>query len=233
MTTTETDAVARIVANAAPVLAIDACSALDILRAPARNLDSSHLQAALYLLERGESDPIGLNIVIIEQAITECARHREAVLQECRTALTKLDESIRRVTDQHTTIGVAYQAGPALAMAGYGTASEAILDRFLDKAIDLEHTPYEAAAYARLMQNRRPSKNGDAGADCLIMETFVGMCAALQQAGHHAQRIFLTSNIADYGNDRAVHPDVLQDLGAVGASCAFTFAEARFALFPA
>src|SRR5262245_28076014 len=95
--TTLADAVARIVANQAPVLCMDACVVLDFYRAPARDFAAGHLEAGVFLLEKAEQQDPELNVILMEQVAREIARNAEAIRLEGERALEKHDQNAQRI----------------------------------------------------------------------------------------------------------------------------------------
>lgn len=63
-------AVRGIIANSAPILCLDTCSLLDLVRDPMRpKFDRRHAESALRLITRVESVPSTLTIVLTQQVV--------------------------------------------------------------------------------------------------------------------------------------------------------------------
>lgn len=225
--------VEQIVASNVPLLFPDACSLLDLLRAPSRDLPFAHLSAALHLADKAELQVPELIIVTAQQVHDETTRHIEDVKKEGQLALEKHDARTENLVALLNIMGIKI-ATDEVGSVGYQDAVDKLVARYLATTGPLNDVPWEPAAIRRMRDRRAPASRGTQLADCIIFESFLGLVNTLRASGYEQKAIFLTSNKSDFADRvRAVpHADIAPELAAVSADLCFTFPSARYSLFP-
>jgi hypothetical protein len=201
-------AVATIQANPAPVVYLDTCVLLDVIRAPLRNTAAA-VQAAAELLTGAQRGTPTVHLVIGCPTPTEWNDHVEEALTECTTAVTSVDA----VSDAWGFLGVAgIPPLPALAMS--------LPDRLKDLSEDLRNAAILldkdadalSRAIERVIKAEKPAKKGGQGAkDAVIMEHALGLTSALRAVGFGHPCIFASSNTHDFAvsNTTTLHPTLV------------------------
>lgn len=226
--------VRRVVAAGAPVLCLDSCALLDLMRDPSRDkFNGAHALAALHLLDRAEATPQALSIVIAQQVAAEVAEHMDNIQSESERVLVRLDETVNRILGVVTAYGLPSPAGPAISQLGLSKASRAIVERFIAVAMTArEEADYPVRAWGRVQAGRAPASRAKQSVkDCVIIETYLESARLLRAAGFPEKVLFLTSNTADYaeGARSSLHGDLAGDFAAAKIDFATDFLAARYA----
>ena len=88
------DLAVQIIEAGIPVLLLDTCSILDIVRAPIREQMSVHdIEAVHSLLDRATGSSHQISLVVTEQVVTEFEKHLADVAQDCCKAIKKASDS--------------------------------------------------------------------------------------------------------------------------------------------
>jgi len=198
-------AVITIQAHPAPVVYLDTCVLLDIIRAPLRNAASA-VQAASELLTGARRVPPTVYPVIGCPTPTEWDDHVEGAVTDCTTAVS----SVNAVSEAWSFLGMAgIPFLPVLAMD--------LPDRLKDLSETLRNVAILldkdadalSRAIDRVIKAERPAKKGGKGAkDAVILEHAIGLTNALRAAGFGQTCIFVSSNTDDFAVSKttALHP---------------------------
>jgi hypothetical protein len=196
--------IAAIVAGGAPVLCIDTCSLLDIVRDPRRDTARPHEAVAAHDLVAAAEDG-RLTILIAPQVVGELGDNRAKVEGETTAALEKLREMARRIDGLVAAFGVAGTMDTSH-LAGHVDRASALLDRWLSAAFTIVEGPEIAArAFDRVRTARTPSRQGKENMkDCAVIETYLEVVAAFRSAGGTTKAVFVSANTNDYAGDVGV-----------------------------
>src|SRR6266508_2233001 len=117
LTTRET--VEQIRFGGEPVLCLDTCAVLDVVRDPTRKkFGGAQVRAAMELLSWVESAPRGLSLVTSATVGMEIDAHLKDVEEESFRILKALDERTLRAASIFEAIGVSISGVPKLAELG-------------------------------------------------------------------------------------------------------------------
>lgn len=227
------EAVPQITATGAPVLCIDTCALLDLVRAPARKLGAGHVEAANFLLKKAEEQQSQLSIVLMKQVCDELPQYLERAKDEANQALKRLDEETKRSVELLAALGVAPPNAFEFVPFEFANKAEDLITGISNAAAKIDDQPFVGAAGQRVRDRRRPARQGrDSFGDCIILEAFLSLVTKLRTCGFQREIVFLTSNTSDFAdeNKKVVHPEIRADLG--DAELSFSFLEARYHLFP-
>ena len=206
-------AVATIQANPAPVVFLDTCVLLDIIRAPLRNAASA-VEAATELLIGTQHSPPSVHLVIGPPTPKEWSDHVDEVVTDCTTAVN----SVNAVSEAWSYLGMAgIPPLPAAAMLlpnrlrnlSQDLRNAAIL---LDKDADAL-----SRAIDRVINVLRPMrKEGKGAKDAVILEHAIGLTRALRAAAFGQTCFFVSSNTNDFAKSKTttLHPHLAGDFGA-------------------
>ena len=225
-------AVARIQLAVAPVVLLDSCVLLDIVRAPLRNT-ADIVEAASELLTGSKRTPPSVYLFVGCPTPKEWADHIDEVVADCRIAVHCVDA----VSRAWHFLGV--PGYPTLPRGGeklpdrLKTLSEQLLNSssVLDK--DAEAL---SRAIDRIINARKPARKGGQGAkDATILEHAIRLADALIARGVATRHVFVSSNTKDFadGNTTSAHPDIQPDIDrrdihySVSLTAAVTWLKAR------
>lgn len=192
------EAIERIVVEPAPVLLLDACSMLDIVRAPLNRGGEQTVRAAVALT----STEVSVWLVLAEVAEREWHNNLPSVVRDCTTKLVQLEESV-----SHARAALAPLAGAetAAVLPSGAVASVELLRalgaRMVDRALRLD--PDERcrlAAGDRVAGGYPPSRRGkEQYTDCEILEHYLELARQLRAVEFDHPVVFVSSNTIDYG----------------------------------
>lgn len=190
---------AKVVSLRAPVLMLDTCVLLDVIRDITRqDVKYHHVQAAMAMLQAAES---GANLVLLmaEQVSAELQINLPDVEKGAETSLKKFLALVKHVDQVAAEFGaVGMMASSHL--ADHVVRARATMDRW-EKAA-LPATPglgVPSKAINRVVNAIAPSRRGkDSTKDCLILETYLEAAAQLRAASFTGEIVFGSSNTDDY-----------------------------------
>lgn len=220
-----------IVARGVPVLCIDTCSVLDIMRDPTRDETKPHeRKAAIDLLDRLEKGD--LVCLIAEQVELEFNEHDLTVQDEAARAIRKLREKVERVNQIHGTFL------PAISISlthldGLVAPARQTVQRWLNASMLVPgSTDALIRAMDRVNRNVSPARKGkDSVKDCLVLETYLGAMDDLRGAGLPATAVFLSSNGKEYlGETNVLKTDLQADFTRTNMAYATNMGQAKVTL---
>ena len=194
----------------APVIFLDTCVLLDVVRAPLRNA-AGNVEAATELLTGATRKPPTVYLVIACPTPTEWGAHIDEAVQECENAVN----SVGAVSASCTFVGL-----PALGPLPAGLATlpdrlKTLSKKLLDASIILDKDGDALSrALDRLINARRPTREGgQGGKDAAILEHAISLVDALLVGGFAGRRMFVSSNIRDFATRKttAIHPQIRPD----------------------
>lgn len=191
----------------APVVFLDTCVLLDIVRAPLRNA-AGNVEAAKELWTGATRNPPTVYLVIACPTPTEWGAHVDEAVQESENAVN----CVSAVSATCPFVGL-----PALGplppnLATLPDRLKALSKDLLDKSILLDKdNDALSRAMDRVINGLKPARKGGQGAkDAAILEHAVSLVDALLVGGFAGRRAFVSSNTVDFAraNTTAVHPEI-------------------------
>jgi len=225
--------ISRLVELGAPVLCVDTCTVLDVVRDITREtVTPADVRAGLALLAMAEVGS-GLTVLMAEQVSLEIAGNVANVEQEAQAALEKFLVQAQRI---HDVAGAYGAQGPLQIRHLDGQVSRArpVLDRWVQVAQMVPHNDGVASrAFRRVNEPRTPARRGkESMKDCVIVEVYIEAASQLRAAGMTAPMVFASSNTKEYfaPNTRHLQADIAADLAAVGIEYAPNWGAAKYGL---
>lgn len=219
--------VASIQQAPAPVVLLDTCALLDIVRASHREEPSAaSVETALSLAERARQDPRGVWLVAAEVVDTEWADNWEHVVMQARREIGLLERRIDKLRSVAKHV-VPLQPIEVLELERLG-----IHDHLKDAAhalLRLTHiiTPDAQVilrARTRLTTGAPPAAKGKQEyKDCEIFEHYLALGRALRADGFQDGLFFVSSNTKDYGSPGKLLPRIEADLQSAGIDFVTSF----------
>jgi hypothetical protein len=220
--------VSRLVGQGLPVLCVDTCTVLDVVRDITREtVTTGDVNAGFALLSMAEEGS-DLIVLMAEQVTLEIASNVASVEQEAQAALQKFLAQAQRIHD----VAIAFGAQGNLQVRhldGHVGRAQPVLDRWKQVAQVVPHND-ASRAFRRVNEPRTPARRGkESMKDCVIVEAYIEAAGQLRAAGMTAPIVFASSNTKEYfaPNTRHLQGDIAQDLGAVGIEFAPNFGAAK------
>ena len=229
------DKVTQIVAKNAPVLCMDTCSILDLMRDPTRHgATTNDINVSKHLLEC--IDQHGTLVTLLaEQVSIEFNQHVDKIEGESRAALERLAKQVAQV-DQLVALHTTGQQVSAETQhwTAHPARSRLLSQRFVTSAFLAEQSDEIASkAYRRLNSASAPARQGkESSKDCLVIETYLEAIARLHQAGLQHTVVFVSSNTKDYtdGNSSVLRPELAAEFAGLNIAYAPNFGAAKHML---
>lgn len=216
-----------------PVLCVDTCTVLDVIRDITREtVLLTDVDAGLALLTMAETGS-DLVVLMAEQVAIELATHVSGVENEAKNSLMKFQSQAERIHD----VATAYGAEGALQvhhLDDHVNRARAVLDRWRSIARLVPHNDGVASrAFRRVNAPRTPARRGkESMKDCVIVEAYIEVASQLRAAGLSAPIVFASSNTKEYyaPNTKHLQSDIVADFGAVSMEYAPNFGAAKYSL---
>jgi hypothetical protein len=220
------DVAANLLSAPAPLLLLDACALLDLIRAPVRRAPWQ-LPPALRLdaLTATPSGPCQL----LRASITarEFSDHSAEAQQQLEQYLQDLHD---RTTELQQVFGLLLPpfTAPAFSPSPLPGALADLAQRLLARSTPLDQDPAtHQRAYQRVLDKRRPSRRGEIK-DAVMVEEYLELCRRLRAGGFPSSAVFLSSNTNDFceGSARALHTELAADFTDAGLAFCKSWPEA-------
>jgi PIN domain len=208
----------NILGNPAPVLLLDTCSIIDIIRVPIRPTPRDLLGAAQKILDRAVRPQRRLWSIVNQQVVQEWDDNAAKVAGEVTATITRTEESARRL------VATARYVAPSQSLSAFSLGgleleglliarSRSLLDG--SAVLDDDETCLQRAL-DRMRKGIAPSSKGKPEyKDCHIIEHFLELAGRLRSRGFSDQIIFVSSNTEDYGKGPGACPPLDAEFGAV------------------
>lgn len=194
-------------ASSKPLLLVDTCSLLDVIRAPVRDkLNPDHIKGGIDILNKIAAGD--LHMVVTSTIRTEFNEHLSTTCDDLEKTAKSLEEKTAHYVRASTIAGLPLMTTGSLRgatlskkLSQYSTdllAQSIILNRDLDCG----HRAHDRVEvhYAPASRGKSESK------DCLIAEHFLELVRRLRNAGYTRKAVFVTNNSNDYGPPNAPRP---------------------------
>lgn len=227
-------AIEQILQNNAPVLCLDTCALLDIMRDPTRmTFSQQNMRAALNILDKAEENPAAHTVLISNQVLEEANRHLDEIQRECQNALTKHDDITAHTTNLMAELDPSITQCPyRLDSFDYPQNTRRIVERFIAAAaIAAETNEQIIRAFQRSAAKRPPATRGASSGDCIIVETYLEVSRMCRSVNFDHKIQFLTTNTKDFCQSRlTLHTDLQFEFDAERLEPHFNFASCYYSL---
>ena len=197
-----------------PLLFLDTCFILDIVRAPIRKqIGVQHIEAARTVNSLATQTPPRVSLVISEHVGLEFLNKIDKVEEETNNEL-------RQVTGIHERMGVLSSANDTPSKIELSSFDFRQLAEHIVQASNILATHHDEIIKAYYRANllvKPPAKKGkESQNDCLIIESYLRLAGVLYEAGFSHNMVFATSNINDYEQGhKKLHPVLRTEFEAV------------------
>lgn len=221
------DVARQVLGNPAPVLLLDNCAILDLIRYTARPKNTP-LPAAAKIAAAVQSTPARCWLVKASLTDKEYADNHPQARDELGRFFTDLQESMDRFRAACAVLGVACPA-PFGWPAQFVDVHVALAEQLLRTAVSLDgDAAIQQRAFAdRVILKRRPAHAG-AIKDAVMVEEYLELARLVRQGGFAGPMVFLTSNTNDFcaADKKALHPDLTTDFAATQLDLALVWPQA-------
>lgn len=203
---------AHIRTKALPVLFIDTCIFLDIIRTPVRDtIKADTISKAKTLLNLSTNKEIWL--VTSKTVQDEWYGNVAAVVEEVEREILKLEQKrIHFLSAAKASTGSQFVHGQNLNALNLEQELKSLSEAFLAECMIIKpQDSHMVQAMNRVKQNRPPAKRGKAEAkDCEIYETFLHLCKDLRGNSFEEKLLFVSSNTHEYSdsNSGGIQPEL-------------------------
>jgi PIN domain-containing protein len=215
------DAVNDLAGTPRPVVCLDTCIFLDILRSVRRD-NTQILEHTQKILQTIATAPDRLQIVITSLIRIEwMQKHSDVLNKETRQDLSDLDKRISTVHATWDSLGSPLpNRAPKYHDPSLPENLKSLAESLLSIAMELDEDPdCIRRALDRVKTKTRPSQGG-AIKDSIHLEHFLELSRRLAARGFTEPRVFVSSNTSDFSLDSSkagiLHPDLVGDLSTAG-----------------
>jgi len=220
------DIIHDITANPAPVLLLDSCILLDVVRAPLRGKPDEVRFAQLFLTSV-QKNPKAIHLLVASPTRTEWTDHIAETENECTIAVNGCN-AVASICGHMGLPPVAFLPAGVLTLS---TLLRNLSADLLAAAVSMDH---DAAALGRavdrIIASTRPAKPGGKGAkDSVILEHAVEATTQLRIAGFTGICLFVSSNTKDFADAGStnLHAQLIPAFNAVNLEYAVSLTHAE------
>lgn len=216
-----------------PILCVDTCTLLDVIRDITREtVNLGDAIAGISLLKAAETGH-DLIVLIAEQVTIELAANIGDVEDEANRAVLKLQSQLKRIYDVTTAYGTSGNLN-ASCLNGHVSTAKTFLNRWthITKLIP-NNSGISSRALHRVNLPRTPARKGkESMKDCVVIETYLEATQQLRTAGLTKPIVFASSNTREYyaPNTKHLAADINSDFSQVGIGYAPSFGAAKHIL---
>lgn len=202
----------------APLLLIDTCSLLDVLRVPFRQSPKlSHLIGAKEILQRLKTNV--LSVVITDLIEQEYLQNVNQTIEELMRFIENLNKNNERLLNVVESVGLANTLKVSnIDNKKLNSALKSISNGIIDNCIILEKdNDCILKAHERMILFNAPSARGKSESkDCVIIEHFLKLIRRLRNEGYSEKIAFSSSNSKDYGDAPKIKSPLDVDFNDLG-----------------
>ena len=220
-----------------PILLLDTCTVLDIIRAPVRTEIGLHdIKAVHTLLARATGQTPKVSLVITQKVVEEFNRNVNKVENESRNKIKEISNTYNGILSRMKVLSPSQTFPPTNDLLSYGfpELGRDITEKIMQASSILndEIDTFLALAARRESGNRPPAMQRKKSLnDCIIIESYLCLTQKLFSDGFKQNMVFSTSNKYDYEQkQRGLHPDLQKEFDAVRLQYAPSWSAARYCL---
>ena len=206
------DLAAKITRADVPVLLLDTCTILDVVRAPVRDQLGTHdINAVHTLIGRAAAAQPTVSFVITAQVLQEFREHIDVVETETGDALEKAADRFAAILRRMQALcpDDCIPGAVELVSLGFPERGRQLADQIVQSSSVLDDHPDDILkAYRRVTLAKPPATRARQSVkDCHITEGCLRLAAKLRSAGFLRNMVFTSSNTKDYQQDHpSLHP---------------------------
>lgn len=194
--------------NPKPVLLIDTCAVLDIIRIPnKRNVQD--LEGVNRIANVAFDSSPACVLVVGSIVPKEFSDNLEVVEKELTDFLSNLDDSVKRFEIACNAIGITFNRGYTFADMSLKDKLRYLAESMIGKAFVVDgEDRFKLLATKRSIEGKRPSRKGTVK-DCILTEEYLELARQLFSRSFNYPVVFISSNTRDFCADsKWLHPDL-------------------------
>lgn len=203
--------VGSIVREPAPVMLLDACAVLDVVRAafPSRKSSSNIIVSAKRLANATRAAPRAAWLVATATVFYEVREHLGPTVEELRRELRRHEGEAARLDEAAQAIVPGYQPAGHLLAAQRAKLPDELRDRvndLLGACVELDDTNADCLDRARSRSRAKlpPAHKKESRKDCEMYEHYLTLASSLQAASVTGKRVFVSSNTEDFDLEKEI-----------------------------
>ena len=212
------EAEAQIQADNRPVLFLDTCIYLDIIRATDRCLDGC-VRSGWELLALLTAVPPQCTLVAASMIPTEWNDNAQKVQDEVNGKLKKIQEQAGMFHEACSALGISLTFGrPVYSSVGLIERLHDLSKELLERSIILdEDAGCNSRGLNRVRRKIPPAERSTEAKDCVIVEEYLELTRQLHAKGFANKRVFCTSNKRDFGESGGnnLHPTLAAEFDMI------------------
>lgn len=186
-----------------PILLLDTCLLLDLIRAPVRdNVGVHDINAATELYDRAKSTPPKAVIVVNDQVKQEFTDNVAEVTSDVSKRLKKMSDDIKSTTHIMSCFAGTPKIPSPLRFddLGFPQTGKDFAENFLNVSFEEKINSEDTEnGFNRVRHATPPASRGkESTKDCVIIENFIRITGNLRKSGFDHRIVFATSNTRDY-----------------------------------
>lgn len=210
------DIISDIYANPKPVLLIDTCAILDIIRSPYRKKCLDCLESAIAVVRAVTSDQEVCTTVIGSIVSQEFSENIGIVENELDKSLSELHDRAKIFYKACDLVGLERKFSSIYNSSGVFAVLKQNAESLINNArvIDAEDK-FLSLATIRVIQKKPPAQKGTVK-DSIITEEYLEIARQLSSRNFGYPMVFISSNIRDFfSGHNWLHPDLISEFSAV------------------
>ena len=230
------DAAARIARTDAPVLLLDTCSILDVVRAPVLGELGVHdIDAVHILIDRATGMRPEIALVITEHVHREFEENVDTVERYTHSEIEKTSDCFSEMVKRVRALApdASIPGAVDLVSLGLPERGKRLAETIVETSLVLaDHQEEIVKAFDRVRFARPPAtKAKQSVKDCLIAESYLRLAATLRQVGFARNMVFTTSNTRDFQQGHpSLHPELRTEFHSVRLEYSPSWSAARHEL---
>ena len=210
------DIISNIYENPKPVLLVDTCAILDIIRSPYQEKYLDCLESAIAVIRASTPEQEVCTLVIGSIVSKEFSENIEIVENELDKSLSDLQEKAKLFYRACDLVGLernfSYIYNSSRVLAVLRQMAESLIKQA--HVIEAENK-YQLLATKRVVEKKPPAQKGTLK-DSIITEEYLEIARQLSSRNFRYPIVFISSNVSDFCLERKLlHPDLDSEFSSV------------------
>lgn len=204
-----------------PLLFLDTCALLDVIRAPFRHDDANEtiatISGAMQLADRQDEFVLAVSSIVPGEFRAHFSRVTDELTSHCQSLIDEITamDALFKSLGLQTHLPIPHNSYRELESRLRQLAKRLLANAFILKPED----SIELKAFRRSKGRIPPGQRRDQDKDCQIFEECLEASRLLRNENHSGRIVFCTSNRRDYCAVRSVpHPEITKELDSVNVT---------------
>ena len=228
------DLVALVIKAASPVLFLDTCIILDIVRAPIlKKMRVHEIKAVHTVIARATQDIPKVSLIISEQVKREFLDNIDKVEEETHKEIQETQDRVIEILERMDALSPINHISSANEISlGSPAKGRQLAEQIVQISTILEADNDDSAkAVNRVISVEPPATKGNQSVkDCLIIENYLRLARALCGSDFSQNMVFATSNNRDYQQGSRLHPNLRKEFELIDLEYSPNWSAVRYEL---